>query len=653
MGGLTWLNTLAPWQWAVLGLIPPAIIALYFLKLRRAPLVVPSTYLWHRALEDLHVNSLWQRLRRSLLLLLQLLLVALAILALVNPQWQGQQLQGQRFIFLIDNSASMSATDVKPGPTRLDEAKRRVLTLIENMPADSAAMLISFADSARVVQPFTTNRGELRARLAQIAPTERTTSLSEALRVASGLANPGRIGTDAGRDVMVAEALPATLYIVSDGKFPDVADFSLGNLEPILSTVGSLDPANVTVAAFGAQLRNAQEGTWQAYGRLQNHGTQPVEVAVELLHNGNLIDADRVSLAAGGAAGVDFELGTIEPGILELRADVSDTLALDDRAWTPINPPQQVKIVLVSSGNAPLRAALATGTLQELAQVVQVDPKELSTPSFAESIADARLVIFDRCRPEALPPCNTLFVGELPPGDLWSADPPIDVPLVIDTEQAHPMMHLVELGDVLFAEGTPLHPPPGATVLIESQAGPLAAIAPRDSYEDAVLGFTLGGTEQIGTNWPLRLSFPVFVLNTVNYLGGQRDALVAGSLHPGDPAAIRATTERLSVRTPDGRSVPVEHGTQDVFQFDDTERQGAYDVRDAQGTDLGHFAVNLFDAAESDLAVKPENSATIGNVELKAIHQERARWPLWRWLAAGALAVLLAEWYIYNRRVYV
>ena len=80
---------LSPWQWALLALVPPAIIALYFLKLKRQPLEVPSTYLWHRTIEDLHVNSLWQRIRTSLLLFLQLLFIAFLILALLRPNWQS------------------------------------------------------------------------------------------------------------------------------------------------------------------------------------------------------------------------------------------------------------------------------------------------------------------------------------------------------------------------------------------------------------------------------------------------------------------------------------------------------------------------------------------------------------------------------------
>src|SRR5437764_15310879 len=95
--------------WAILAGVPIGIIALYFLKLRRRPVQVPSTLLWRRSIEDLHVNSLFQRLRRNLLLFLQLLTVFLAMIALLGPRVRGTTSQGQRFVIVIDTSASMSA----------------------------------------------------------------------------------------------------------------------------------------------------------------------------------------------------------------------------------------------------------------------------------------------------------------------------------------------------------------------------------------------------------------------------------------------------------------------------------------------------------------------------------------------------------------
>src|SRR5829696_6041833 len=83
--------------WAVLLGVPVGIIALYFLKLRRKPVRVPSTLLWRRSIEDLHVNSLFQRLRRNLLLFLQLLAVILTMLALTGPRIRGAITTGQRY----------------------------------------------------------------------------------------------------------------------------------------------------------------------------------------------------------------------------------------------------------------------------------------------------------------------------------------------------------------------------------------------------------------------------------------------------------------------------------------------------------------------------------------------------------------------------
>src|SRR6478609_773084 len=111
---MTFASPLSTAAWAALAGIPVGILALYFLKLRRRPVQVPSTLLWRKSLEDLHVNSLFQRLRRNLLLFLQLLVIALAMLALAGPRMKGTSGRSQRFVLLIDNSASMSAIDVPP-----------------------------------------------------------------------------------------------------------------------------------------------------------------------------------------------------------------------------------------------------------------------------------------------------------------------------------------------------------------------------------------------------------------------------------------------------------------------------------------------------------------------------------------------------------
>src|SRR5436189_793341 len=103
----------------------PALLVLYFLKLRRREMEVSSTLLWRKAIQDLQVNAPFQKLRRNLLLLLQMMLLLLLTLALARPVANYYKGAGKTSVILIDRSASMSARDIKGGKTRLDEAKRR------------------------------------------------------------------------------------------------------------------------------------------------------------------------------------------------------------------------------------------------------------------------------------------------------------------------------------------------------------------------------------------------------------------------------------------------------------------------------------------------------------------------------------------------
>jgi hypothetical protein len=63
------------------------------------------------------------------------------------------------------------------------------------------------------------------------------------------------------------------------------------------------------------------------------------------------------------------------------------------------------------------------------------------------------------------------------------------------------------------------------------------------------------------------------------------------------------------------------------------------------------FAVNLLDTDES--AIEPRPSIQIGAKEIKAGQETRQPRDLWKWLIVAALGMLLLEWYVYNRRIFV
>ena len=289
---MSWISALSVWQWLLLSLVPLLILMLYFLKLRRTPLEVPSTYLWTRTIEDLHVNSIWQKLRNSLLLILQMLVCLFLALALLRPGCDGDELQGEHFIFLVDNSASMAATDVDDASSRLADAKQQVEQMILQMDPDDKAMLISFSDSSRILQSYTSNTSQLRKRLADIKQTRRASNIKEAMVAASALANPGRTSTSEG-DVQVADAIEAQLHIFTDGGFANVDEIGLGNLQASYHPVGGLSvPDNIGITQFAVSNDINLSGKMFAFAQLVNTGEQDVNTSVSLYVNDELADAD-------------------------------------------------------------------------------------------------------------------------------------------------------------------------------------------------------------------------------------------------------------------------------------------------------------------------------------------------------------------------
>ncbi len=406
-------NTLAPWQWGLLALVPPAIVALYFLKLKRQPLEVPSTYLWKKSIEDMHVNSLWQRLRQNLLLFLQLLLIALAMLALLRPGWEGSKLDGDRFIFLVDNSASMSATDVGGAKNRLDEAKKLVGGLIDQMDSGMTAMLVSFADTPQVVQEFTSNRRLLRDRLETIEPTVRGTDLKGALELADGLANPSRMPIREGdKEIDIVEAQPATVYIFSDGRFEDVKGFALGNLKPYYIPLGSLEAKNLAITAFTTRRSDAHPEQRQAFVQVANLTESARKTTVELQLDGSFLDAKEVEVPAGESSGVVFPLADAPAGKLSARLKYEldtptkrDALEQDDIGYAALNDAKPGRVLVVSPGNVALEVALATQRAGKLANIEFKKPDVLTSDEYKRDAGSGafKLIIYDQCAPATAP----------------------------------------------------------------------------------------------------------------------------------------------------------------------------------------------------------------------------------------------------------
>jgi hypothetical protein len=679
---MSWISALSWGQWAVLGSVPLGIIVLYFLKLRREPVEVPSTYLWSRTIEDLHVNSLLQRLRRSLLLFLQLLAIALAAIALMRPGIRGETSGEGRTVFLLDTSASMQATDVGEDQSRFEQARELIRQRIETMNDSDMAMLITFSDRAETVQSFTSDRRRLRDALSRVQVTNHPTRIIGALKAADGLANPRRT-SEVGNvnDVQVADAMPADLLIYSDGRFDQVPDFNLGNLKPEYISVGGGDVRNVAIIAFSAERNVEKPAEVQAFATIVNLGGETVETTATLSIDGDFLDAESATLEPDDQTGLSFTIESEDAATLELKLDTDDHLSLDNIAYAGLAPMRSVSVLVVTEANAPLRLGLGTPKASKICDAEFVSPSYLNTDAYKTraSAGSDDLIIFDRCVPDQMPASNTFFIGALPPnandgqnesagadgrasgddeakpeGWSWETDPS---PVVLaDVDRSHPLMRYLELYSLLIFKGRAVKGPPGSSNLIGADVGPVLILAPRDGYQDMVLGFEIMSTDTDGstmtnTNWYAERSWPVFVLNVLRYLAGAAEAAGAPSYRPGETVRLRleSAITSVDVQRVGGETTTLPTGPSGITEVVETTEPGNYTVK-AGKTLADLFAVNLFDRSESNIAIAKTVDLGYESVEASGGGLERRK-EYWRWALLAMLGLLATEWWIYTKRV--
>ena len=666
-------GTLPWWGWLTLLAIPPLIFLLYFLKLRRTPVEVPSTYLWTKAIEDMHVNSLWQRLRKNLLMFLQILFALLLLLTCLRPGCDGTELSGERYIFLIDNSASMSAKDTPTGITRLEFAKDEIRKTINQMNRNASMMLISFSDEANVVQSYTKNKSEALARLEAIPQTQRSSDLNEALLAAAGLANPGRTSDrESSLDVQVAEALDAVLLIYSDGGVQKISRFNQGQLSPEYHAIGNVEdpPNNVGIIAFSISdptVGGENDAATQVFARLQNSDDEQRSVSVSLFIDDQLQDAQAsIDLEPGMSKGVSFKLpasvvAVDSPVSVRLKIDQDDVYLQDNEAWTVLNPPGKSNVLIISRDNPYFKFACSTDLMKRQANVEFQDWDYLKEKDYLEKsvLGGYDLVVFEGIVPDVLPRCNTLLMGVIPKTEWQVASTNSPTP-VFDFDSSHPLMTSVQMGSVTIFNSMNLEGPKGSVTLIESADGAIGVLAPRESYQDLVLGFPIveiddEGDAVFNTDWPRKLSFPIFIQNVVATLGGSGTYSSGQNVKPGDLLTLKRGdgVDQLEVELPNGKKDLLESQQEHSFVFSNTNSAGIYKVRNPKTESVERlFPVNLLDARESNLQVR--ETLDLGYSDFKRVQTQipkRKEW--WPWILGMGLVLLTVEWIIYNRRVFI
>ena len=654
---------------ALLGLLfVPAVVVMYLLKLRRDEAIVPSTLLWNRLVADVEANAPWQRLRRSLLLLLQLLLViALAILA-ARPFIERPAGLARDIVLVVDASASMGATDVVPD--RLGAAKQAAIDALRDLPSGGKASVIAAGRTARVVATGSTDMGRIRRAIDSIELTASTGDLGDALRLAGALA---------------ARSGDAQILVATDAALATIPTTTID--APIRVLQVGRQQQNQAIVALA--IRSAPSGlTKSAFVSVANLDVAQAKRRLEVYADGALIDSRDLYIDPQARADIVVDditqqnkrvVDSIEVRLLDDpgEAPSNDRLASDDRAWAIVPRDRLRRVLLVTNGDPYLETAL---TYLPNTELYGVTPAKYGPTTHPEKFD---LIVFDANLPATLPATPILAIAPDRSSPLGDVAGTLKDPGIGTVDPDEPILRYVDLSTTHIAEAKKLVVPSWARTVVGGPSGaPLLYAGDRAGLRSAVLAF-----EPRRSDLPLQVAFPILVANLAGELmgasGGPNNAV-----KPGDPVslAIPSGATGLHVTRPDGSVRDLVPGTVGgtSVTFSQTDQLGVYTVTSiippaASGTPAStpspspaasgsampsvdpttpsRFAVDLFDVAESKIA--PGKASTIealgraatnpGPPGTATAQRPVARDELWGPIVLIALAVLCVEWAVYQR----
>lgn len=225
-------------------LLAVPIVLLYMLRLRRREVVISSTFLWQQILRDSEANTPWQKLKRNLLLFLQLLILAMMIFSLARPFITVPAISSGRTAILLDASASMNATDgsATSSISRFEEAKRRALEMVNTMGTNDIITVIRVAEVSEVLAPYSNDRVLLTAAIQGAQPSQASADWTAGVTLAAAGAggNP-----------------EFTIVVISDGGLGEAENLPAIPGELLYVPIGQSD-ANVAITALATRISTDQ-----------------------------------------------------------------------------------------------------------------------------------------------------------------------------------------------------------------------------------------------------------------------------------------------------------------------------------------------------------------------------------------------------------
>jgi Ca-activated chloride channel family protein len=609
------MNFLSPFALLLATLSVPLLL-LYFLKVRRRQMRVSSLLLWEPALRDREASTLFQRLQRDPLLILQILALLALTVALARPAVNVMGQGSKRVAIVMDSSASMKATDVSP--SRFGQAQRAALGLLGRLGEGAEVMVLEAGVQPRVLVPFTREHDRVASALRSMEAHDLPSRLAEGLRTTRAL-----VGSDP----------RAEIHVFTDGAHPEAVKAQGEDVRVRWIGVGRRSQ-NVGITSLAVRRNYFGNYNSQAFFSVGNFSGERQSLSLRLTLDDEVLTERTLTLDPQVRRAIVVPFSEQRGGVVKLKLDVSDDLDADNIAYAVIPPPRTISVLLVSPGNLFLEKVLHTDP--------QVKLEVRKPDAYQGGMEGYDVVVVDSVSPAKLGNGRFVLVNTVP------ADVPLEVlgrlenPTIMDWDRSHPIMRQIDFAKVTIEDAMRVRPLAAGKTLVEATGGPLIYALEERDRKAVFFGFDL-----FRTDFPLRVAFPLMLSKGLRWLHPAGLDQASLQLQAGQPILLPVEhgVTTATVRTPSGRSVRAQVN-RGMASFTDTDEVGVYSVVTSRGET--RVAVNLMNADESDLTPQPLPAYVEGaRPESPPVLIQRELWPFF---VALALLLFALEGFLYWRR---
>lgn len=356
----------------------PLVILLYILKRKYKEEVISSTLLWSEVYKNTRANTPWEKFRKNIMLLLQIIILLLLILSLMAPFLRFGGKDYKNIILVIDSTASMN---VEYGDgTRLDQSKKLAKELLDSTNKESNTYIINFSGTSTLLQNGDFNKELSKELIDGISKTYNTGDINEITSFVKA------IGEGIGEEYEV--------IVFTD------REFSLGDLNGKVVSLGN--------SGVNASIDNIShkffEDKVKVISTITNRGIGDYEGDFSLYDGDTLLTVEALTLKEGESKTLNFEFPSIKAETLKGELSRKDLLKEDNSYIHVVGNKKVNKILLVTEQNLFLEKALSSISNSEIYKTNSVEN--------ISSIDKYDLYVFDGVTPKVMPESgNILFIN--------------------------------------------------------------------------------------------------------------------------------------------------------------------------------------------------------------------------------------------------